>query len=397
MQTNHKEKLDRKKIRIIHWISFFIGFTQSVLIYVMSSYFKEISGQENLGGFYFVSYFFILVILLNLHKLMSSFGKSAVFCLLVLASIILSFGLILLPNSWWGIALMMAYIIASMLAWVSTDVILESFSTDAMSGRIRGVHLTFLNMGFLFGPFVSTRILEKFDFNGIFAFLVISNSLILITALLKLRSVSYKCLKKESILGLVKNVMKRKNVVRIYYIAFILEFFFSLLVIYTPIYLLNNGMTWNQIGIIFTYMLIPFVIFQIPVGFLADKKMGEKELLILALAFMGISTFALYFISSFTVFVWAVALFATRVGAALVEILRDSYFYKRIDAGDVDTINFFRTALPMGNMAAAILSFVLLINLPLQFIFILVSLIVFTALYPALKLQDSRSEAEIKG
>ena len=96
-----------------------------------------------------------------------------------------------------------------------------------------------------------------------------------------------------------------------------------------------------------------------------------------------------------TVAMWAIMLFATRIGAALIELLRDSYFYKRIDGHDVDLINFFRTALPVAYICATILSSFVFIFLPVKFAFVLTGLVVLSALYPAFKLQDNKCEAEI--
>jgi MFS family permease len=175
-----------------------------------------------------------------------------------------------------------------------------------------------------------------------------------------------------------------------------LEFFYALMVIYTPIYLRDIGMSWNEIGIIFTVMLIPFVILQYPVGLLADKKYGEKELLIFSIFIMGATTLGAFFVHSAEIIVWSVVLFFTRIGASMVEILRDSYFYKRIDSYDIDLIDFFRTSRAVAFIAASILSTIYLFIFPVKAIFILVAIVAFSALCPALKLADNKSERELK-
>lgn len=384
----HKEHLNRKKTELISLISFFLGFSQAVLLYVMSTYFKEASGSENVSGFYFIAYAILLFVLLNLHKMTRKLGKTSIFMVILALKIV---SLVFLANSHpsnLGIFLLMLYVIFSGLEWVSLDTILESFSCDKESGRIRGMHLTILNAGFLIGPFISTWLLGRFDFSGIFVFLLIFNILVFFFALLKLRDTNGKSVVDISILALLRKVVKRKNVMAIYYISLALEFFFALMVIYVPIYLIDLGLNWSQIGIIFTVMLLPFVLLQYPVGFLADKKMGEKKLLILALFIMALSALLAYFTTSTSVLVWSLVMLGTRIGAAMVEILRDSYFYKRIDGDDVDLINFFRTAMPVGYILAAVTSFVLLLFLPLSSIFVLLALVVFSALIPAYHLAE---------
>jgi len=391
----HKEKLDEGKIKLVTFVTFLMGFAQAMLIYVMSTYFELSIGTENVGIFYAVSYIIFLVILLNLHKFVRILGKSNVFYFSLFAKLIVIFGLILVEPSKIGIILMIAYIILGHIEWVALDFIIEEVSTDRMSGRIRGMHLTILNAGFLFGPFVSTYFLDKINFHGVFIFALIFNIFVFIFALLGFRKVNKKFEQKLKVLDILKKVLARKNIMRIYYISFVLEFFYALMVIYTPIYLRDLGFSWGEIGKIFTVMLIPFVIFQYPAGLLADKKMGEKELLFFSILIMGISTMLIYFIGTGSVVKWALILFITRIGASLIEILRDSYFYKRIDCRDVDVIDFFRTSLPMAYIFATIFSSFIFLFLPIKFVFILTGIIVLSALYPAFRLTDNRSEKEM--
>lgn len=384
----HEEKLNRGKIKLISFISFLIGFSQAIIIYILSSYFKLISGTENVGLFYLVSYAIVLLILLNLHKVVKKIGKSRVFYLSVLATIVSIFFLIIFTPSRWCMVFAALYLIFAGIEWAALDVILESYSTDKMSGRIRGLHLTIFNLGFLFGPLLSVKILDGFGFYGIFFILFFINAIILMISLLGLGHVNHYFKHELSVWGVVKKMAGRSELARIYYISFVLELFFALMIIYVPIYLLDLKFSWNDIGWAFTVMLLPFVILQYPAGFLADKKWGEKKFLIFSLIIMFFSTLAVFFTTSKSVAIWAAILFATRIGAALIEILRDSYFYKEIDARDVDLIHFFRTAMPMGYIVATILSSIVLIFLPTKFSFIIIAVIVLSALYPAFRLKD---------
>ena len=232
------------------------------------------------------------------------------------------------------------------------------------------------NTGVLAGPFISTQLLEKIGYEGIFVFLILFNSFIFVSSLIGLRNVNHRFDKKLKVMDVIKKVIKKKDIMRIYNVSFALEFFYVLTVIYIPIYLIDLGFTWDKIGLILTIMLIPFVIIQYPIGLLADKKTGEKELLFGSILLMGLTTIALFFVDSRSVLFWGMILFANRVGAALVEILRDSYFYKKIDGSDVDVISFYKTAVPVGSIAATTISVVLLIFFPIKSVFILVVVVV---------------------
>ncbi len=387
----HKEKLDKNKIYLIITLSFLLGFSSSLLAYVASSYFKQASGTENVGAFYLLAYGIILVALLNFHHLIVWLGKSKLLFLGYFLKILLITSLIFSPINYLGVILLILYFIISSISWVDLDIILESFSVDKASGRIRGLLLTMVNLGFLLGPFLSTGLLEEYGYQAIFLIIFLLHLVIINLAGLGLRKINHKIKRRLSLKNIWKKIKKRKNVRMIYWISFTLEFFYAVMVIYTPLYLLDLGFAWHEIGIIFTIMLLPFVLLQYPAGLMADKKIGEKEMLLSAVFLMGFFTFLIFLGNFKELWQWALLLFGTRVGASLVEILRDSYFYKRIDGRDIDLINFFRTAQSVAYIVAAVLSSVWLYFFPLSSIFLLLSIVVFLALYPVFVLEDNQA------
>jgi hypothetical protein len=153
MILNQSEKIEKGKIKLISFISFLTGFSQAMIVYVMSYYFKLASGTENVGFFYTATFVLVLILLINLHKLVREWGKSQVFFFALLAKIGVLTVLTLIEPSFWSIMLLGFYLVLNSLEWTMLDVILESFSHDHLSGRIRGLHLTIFNLGFLFGPF----------------------------------------------------------------------------------------------------------------------------------------------------------------------------------------------------------------------------------------------------
>ena len=351
--------------------------------------------MKNVGVFYLVAYLIFLALLLNFHKLINKFGKSKVLISSIFFKIAVIVFLALYPPGKFGIILLIIYIICSNLGWVSLDIILESCSNDSKSGRIRGKYLTIMNLGYFIGPFISTQILKRFDYAGIFVVLLLLNLFILIVESLRTKESGCHFVAEIKLKHIFKKIIGRKNICRILYISFVLEFFYALMIIYVPIHLLSLGLGWDRIGIIFTIMLLPFILLQYPAGVLADKKMGEKELLAGAIIIMGMSALVIYFISSVGILIWSLILFSSRIGAALVEILRDSYFYKRIDGNDVDIIDFFRTAGPLGYILASILSVIVVYFFSVKAVFILIGIVVLSALCPTLYLLDNKSEKDL--
>jgi MFS family permease len=275
------------------------------------------------------------------------------------------------------------------------DVLVEDFSTDQVSGRVRGLYLTVMNGGLLLAPIFSTRTLALAGYSGIFTILGIGYMVVLVVVLLGLRDHRTIPLPRIAFLTTLKKVTRQRNLLLIYSVSWTLEFFYTVMIIYAPILLLSQGFSWERIGFIFTVMLVPFVLIQYPLGVLADKRWGEKELLCGALIILATSSMAVGFSQSSDIWVWAGLLFVTRLGAAAIEVLRDSYFYKQVGPTDTDIVAFFRTARPTADIAAAGISLLVLSLFSVQSLFFLVGVVAFGACLATLSLEDSTSEVEL--
>ena len=189
----------------------------------------------------------------------------------------------------------------------------------------------------------------------------------------------------------LKKIRARPNLARISTVNFILQFFYSWMVVYTPLYLTQTiGLGWDVIGIIFTIMLLPFVLFQLPLGRLADKRLGEKEILITGIFIMGISTLVFAFSHSFIPLIIGAVLFATRTGASFIEIMAETYFFKNVNEEDAEMISLFRDSMPIAYLIGPLLGGIVIGKLGYEPLYIILSVVVFLALIPAFKLKDTK-------
>jgi MFS family permease len=281
------------------------------------------------------------------------------------------------------------------ITWVTLDMILESFSQDRLSGRIRGGYLSIMSLGILLAPLLSTWTLEHYHYAGVFFVLLLGYILIFLIALVSFRHDNVVSQARHRFRETFRKVKSEPNLWNIYCVSFAMEFFYALIIVYSPLYLRSLGFIWTDIGIIFTIMLIPFVMLQYPLGRLADRRLGEKELLFACTVIALLATLAIPFLDSRAILAWGGVLFLTRVGIAGIEVLRDSYFYKQIDHTDLDIIAFFRTARPVANIIGAAAAFAFLWFFPIRDIFFLIVAVFLVSLVNIRRLRDTRSEAEI--
>jgi MFS family permease len=141
------------------------------------------------------------------------------------------------------------------------------------------------------------------------------------------------------------------------------------MIIYLPLYLLEEGFTWPEIGTMFTIMLLPFVFVGYPLGYLVDRKRNERTVLLLALFLSIITTISMGLLTQHSLVLWTMVLFASRIGIAGLEVLKDTYFYRHVRAAEVDIIALFRTSLPLASIVATGIASGLLAVLPFSSVF----------------------------
>jgi MFS family permease len=179
-----------------------------------------------------------------------------------------------------------------------------------------------------------------------------------------------------------KNFFKNKNLTRAYKINFLLHFFYVWMVIYTPIYLYAHlGFSWKEIATMFTIMLLPFVLIQFPSGEYSDK-IGERKMLMFGFFIASIATLSLFFIKIHEVWIWALVLFSTRVGAAIIEVMSDVYFFKHITTQNDEFISIYRNTRPAAYVIAPLIAFIVFLFAPsFNFIFLILGTLMLYGIY----------------
>jgi len=175
------------------------------------------------------------------------------------------------------------------------------------------------------------------------------------------------------------NLKKEPNIRNTMIIHFLLRFFYMWYAIYIPIYLSTEiGFSFDQIlGIIIPITIVPFILLSYPLGKLADKRHIERELIILGFVILAFATILIAFVNSESIIVWTAVLLLGRIGAAFVEVMVSTLFYKQIEARHVNLISIYRTLRPASNIVAPLFATILLavFGVTYQYIFLFLGLI----------------------
>ncbi len=382
----------RHLLHITYFLNFFFALHAFAVLYVNSTVLAGAVGTKAVGVIYALAAIVTIFVLTLVPTILKDIGDRRFTLVCIFAEVVAVFGLATFTNPFLIVVLFIIHSIAYRAILVDLDVFLESASTEDTTGVIRGSFLTVGNIALVVAPLLVGLLLgntEQYAKVYLFAGAVlIPVTLILLFSFRDFKDPRYI---RTPLLKTFRKVWGRPALRRIVSIDWLLRFFYSWMVIYMPMHLhFYVGLPWDRIGIIFTIMLVPFALFELPLGALADKMYGEKELLIIGLAIMGGATLALAFINSTSFLVWTLALFTTRMGAAMVEIMSETYFFKHVEPHDTDIMEFFRSVEPLAYATAPLLASFLLLFAPLPLLFVALGFIVLSGIPIATRLVDTR-------
>jgi len=74
----------------------------------------------------------------------------------------------------------------------------------------------------------------------------------------------------------------------------------------------------------------------------------------------------------------------------LVEAMRETYFFKIVDVENLNIINLFRTTGPLGYLFGSALGAIVAWVLPIQYLFLITSMVLLASFYYIHMLKDTR-------
>lgn len=362
----------------------------ALLAYVNSSMLSTIASAGLIGATYIIasvlSIMFVTVAtdvvraIGNVKYVLFSLGLSA----LLLYLISTNSGTKLVP-------LFILYFSLNSVILYGLDLFLEHYSSESKTGNIRGLYLTLGNIGWVVAPIASGALQTRFGFSAIYLVAAISVATTLSVIFISQRGFVDKIYHKSHFIDGVRKLLRNKNLRKVAFLSFLLQFFFAIMVIYSPIYLTSIiGFSWKTLGALLSIMLLPFVIFPYPSGYIADKYLGEKELMFGALILMGISTIYFAKIGAGSFAIYAVALFLTRMGASIFETMCESAFFKRVTDADSSVISAYRNMMPVAYIVGPLIGGAIFNLTSYQTLFTSLGVLMLVVSFYTLRLKDTK-------
>lgn len=382
-----------KKLRSVFLVGFLLTIALSLTGYLDSSFLGNYVNIQTVGILFSIGSLVSIIFLSYLPKILAKTGITGVFHITSFMYLLSILGMLNTGIPFLFETLFVFYIASGIGIYYAIDVLIEHFSANQSTGKTRGFYLSIYNLAYLLGPLFAGVLLRNNSFELVYLMAGIFIIIMFLLYIRDLEDIKFEPRGKQT--SFIRNLLKllrEKDVLRVYFISLMLSFFFSWMAIYTPIYLNQFlGFSWSSIGALFAIMHIPYVSLEIPIGRLADRYQCEREIISLGLIFIAISTATISLIPGANFWLWAIALFATRIGASFVQVGTESYFFKKVSDKDSGMIAMFRNASPIAYILGPVVATICLSFTTYNNLFIILGGIMFSILFVSISIKNIKN------
>jgi MFS family permease len=362
-------------------------------LYASSSYLHQYYGSSTVSLLYMLGSIVALIGSMHISKYIRRFHTYGFTMGLVVAEIIITICFGVTKSIYLLGPFFIVHFLLQTLLYICLNVFIESFSKHAETGSIRGLFLTLLNMGVLISPIIAGGILSVSSFSTLY----IVASCMLIPFLFLVRIYLYHieepAYESVDMLQALRLAWHNKNIRAALIAEFIVQCFYAVMIIYSPIYLATIGIGLTvYLTLILPFALIPLVVLPYELGYLADTKYGEKELMIGGLLILAATSLLCVIVTSSNPAVWILILLASRVGAACVETMAFAYYFKKVGPEDASLTALFSNTLSFATVAVGALGIAIgpfLIERP-QLMFLILGCVILWGISYVLPMKDTR-------
>lgn len=363
----------------------------SLSAYINSTFLNGFVSEDVVSILYMTSSVLTIFAFLGFHHILNRLGNYKATIFLIVVQMALLFAMAFGQTALSVIPAFIGMLVFASILGLNIDTFLEDETATRNTGGTRGIFLTAVNAAWVISPLLTGLLL---DGTTNYRFVYIS-ALILTVPFAYLIRKNFSNFKDPhyshaTVKATAHKVFHSHDLKKIFIANLILQSFYAWMVIYTPVYLYKYiGFGWDDIGLMFTIMLLPFILVDYPLGKLADKKYGETEIMSIGFLILGLSTITLAYINNNNIFLWTGILFLTRVGAASVEMMIETYFFKKVPEKDLDVLGFFRITRPAAYIIAPLIATLALGIMGHQAMFIVLGVMCLCGLYFSLTIRDT--------
>ena len=385
----------KRKLIPIYAAILLLVFHAFLIAYINSSFLEQFIDAASVGTIYTIGSALSVLIFLFISRVLHQLGNFKLTIGLLATNFVAVLGMSQATTLEFAIPLFIIHLITIPLIIFNLDVFMEERigNDESGTGTSRGLLLTLASLVGALSPLISGQLITQGSNDFSTAYVVSALTLIpvILILLLFFRTFSDPQYNTIDLFSAIRTFWININIRSVFIAHFLLQMFFMMMVVYTPLYLTGTiGLTWAEFGIVMFFAQLAYVILEYPIGIIADRYIGEKEMMAAGFLIIIIATSWMSFVTVASVAVWAVIMFTTRVGAALVEVTTESYFFKQTKSSDAQIISFFRITRPLAYVLGAIVASLSLLFVPFNLLFVVFAALMIPAMFCAMYIQDTR-------
>ncbi len=354
--------------------NFFLAVSATLVSYTLLSYLSSFISETHIGFAIATGGAVTIMAFFSLPRLVARYGAQELALFLAFVNMILLFAAAAAPRTIASAVFIILTLSLQPLIFYELDLLLEATVTNEnATGRVRTLFLTGGNVGALVAPLLIGTLLARVE-NYTYIFFTAAATLAPFIILFAARRLPEGAIVGHSHLrDTLQRVAQNRDLLAVTIGHFILYLFYIWAPLYVPIYLhAVLGIPWSALGWMFAVMLVPYILIEYPAGWVADRFLGDKELMMAGFLIAGSALAAVGFLTTISTSLTILAvLVATRTGAALIESMTEGHFFRRVSEKDIVSVSVFRGVWPLANAIAPLVGSLILFLDGYQMLFIL--------------------------
>ena len=250
---------------------------------------------------------------------------------------------------------------------ITRAIIIKDGSEKKSLSKSEGIVFSFNNVAWVLGPLIAAFILAKFGVPYVF----LSAAGLIFLGFLFFRMVNIRTHDGNldgNAMKILFEFFKDRDRRTIYFITTGVSFWWALIYLYIPLYIIENGFGEGVIGIFLFLIAVPLVFLEYPFSKVSGEK-GARRFFLIAYSMMAIISLFLFFAKD-VFWVLGLLIFAS-IPMAMLEPITEAYFFdimKRKNDGH-KFYGPYSTSLQIGFILGKIVPAIILIFLPFNYIF----------------------------
>lgn len=386
---------DKINFWLIYLLSILFNFHGFLVAYSNSTFMEQFANKEAIGALYSIGASLSVFAFLFISRVLHKVGNTVLTLTLALLEIGTLLTLAFTDHGPTAIVAFVAFLTINPLLYLNIDIFSESLigNNESSTGSKRGLTLTLMSLAGVCGPLALGLIVGDDDSKLYRTYLAASAvfSVFVLIVLSRFRTFCDPTYREIRVLHAISEFWRFKDMRYVLLSHFTMQLFFSWMVIYFPLYLATEiGLKWDVIGSIIAAGLFAYVLAEYPIGIIADKYLGEKEIMATGFLVLAVSASWISFMAAAPVIGWMLLMFISRIGASMVEATTESYFFKHTKGTDANIMSFFRLTRPLAMVLGSLLGSAALLYLPFELMFIVLGLVMVPGIFFTTQLKDTK-------